>query len=407
MAYGRLVTTPIAVWAVAVVLSRLPVVMAPLAFIFSAHRTPGGYAAGAAMAAVYTVAEAAGAPLLGVRLRTRGFQRELSVGLAVSASAFACLVVLPSLPLGFSLVLAGVAGASAAAAPGGLRTMVTRMVSEADVRSALSLESVLNMAVWALSPALVAMVALQVSPTVPFIVAATAALLAAAMLYLIPGVRRRTTASSDAQSPGLMRTLGHTWSIYLTSAAAMYLLATAELTLPALLEQRGYPLGYAGPILTAFAVASIVGGVIYGLRRWPGDVRRHSLLLLLLVTSLVFAVAGVPYLAVMISGLLLAGVFQAAVLIARNLSLRYALPSPLHPAGYSLLYAGSGIGYGISAAVTGVVITLTTPAVAMGIGAGITLVLTLVTAGSSIHPARMDPSYEELQAPENHPRCRD
>lgn len=279
--------------------------------------------------------------------------------------------------------------------------MVTRMVSESDVRSALSLESVLNMAVWALSPALVAVVALQVSPTVPFIVAATAALLAAAMLYLIPGVRSATTASSEAHSPGLARTLGHTWSIYLTSAAAMYLLATAELTLPALLDQRGYPIVYAGPILTAFAAASIVGGVIYGLRKWPGDVRRQSLVLLLLVTALVFAVAGIPNLAVMISGLLLAGLFQAAVLIARNLSLRYALPSHLHPAGYSLLYAGSGIGYGISAAVTGVVITMTTPAAAMGIGAGITLFLTLITAGASAHPARMEPSDEELQTRDN------
>ena len=106
---------------------------------------------------------------------------------------------------------------------------------------------------------------------------------------------------------------------------------------------------------------------------------RHSTVLLLVM------IAGVALTALasnwpVIAGLLaLTGLLQAAVLITRNLTLREQLPADLHPVGYSALYAGSGIGYGLSSAATGLLLTATTPDTAVLIAAGTTLVLAATT----------------------------
>lgn len=95
----------------------------------------------------------------------------------------------------------------------------------------------------------------------------------------------------------------------------------------------------------------------------------------------------VPALGAMAGLLLPAGMCQAIVLIARNLSLRRALPADLHPVGYSLQYAGSGIGYGISASVTGLLLAHTRPSVTVLITAAVTLVLTTATLTGRSRPA--------------------
>ncbi|GAA2496931.1 MFS transporter [Streptomyces gobitricini] len=375
MAYRGLFTKHVSIWAAVVTASRLPVAMAPLAFLFYGRGTDAGYSGGAAMAAAYAIAEAIGAPLLSTRLRTRPYRREIAAGLGVSAAAFALLALLPAPGTVLVVTLAAIAGAAAAAAPGALRTMAEDLAPTKHLHTALSLESTLNMAVWAASPALVSVLALAAAPQTPFILATLATLAATALLWLLPD---KTGATDDQQRAPLKQALT-AWPVYLTSIAAMYLLASIELTLPALLEHRNLPVAYSGPILTGFALASILGGLIYGARTWPGTVERQSTLLLILMIAGVTATALAPTSAMIASLLALTGLLQAAVLITRNLTLREQLPADLHPVGYSALYAGSGIGYGLSAAVTGLLLTATTPDTAVLIATGTTLLLTAAT----------------------------
>lgn len=375
MAYRGLFTKHVSIWAAVVTASRLPVAMAPLAFLFYGRGTEAGYSGGAAMAAAYAIAEAIGAPLLSTRLRTRPYRREIATGLGLSAVAFALLAFLPSPHTGLAVALAAVAGATAAAAPGALRTMAEDLAPKQHLHTAFSLESTLNMAVWAASPALVSVLSLGVAPQTPFLIATVATLAATAALWLLPG---KTSVTPEGQRAPLKQALT-AWPVYLTSIAAMYLLASIELTLPALLEHRDLPVAYSGPILTGFALASIVGGLVYGSRTWPGRMERQSTVLLLVMIAGV-AVTTLASTWPLIAGLLaLTGLLQAVVLITRNLSLREQLPADLHPVGYSILYSGSGIGYGLSAAATGLLITTTTPDTAVLIAAGITLVLTAAT----------------------------
>src|SRR5262249_23145392 len=149
--------------------------------------------------------------------------------------------------------------------------------------------------------------------------------------------------------PVPVRTLAGGWPIYLTSAAALSLIATAELVLPALLEQRHLHVGWAGPLLTAFAAVSAIGSFCYGLRTWPGSVRAQSLVFLLVTAASVCLVALLPGLPGIAVGLLAAGLFQSCVLVTRNLSLRDRLPESAHAAGYSVMYAVQGVGYSLTA----------------------------------------------------------
>ncbi|MER7551781.1 MFS transporter [Streptomyces anulatus] len=376
MAYRGLVSRRMAVWSCVITTTRLPVAMAPLAFVFLDREVSGGYTRGAVMAAAYTAAEAVGAPLLGARLRSRPFRREIAVGLTVCALVFGAIALAPAAPAPVLVALAAVAGAAGAAAPGALRAMVADLVPAGDLNSALSWESSLNMAGWAVAPALVATAAAHGAATVPFYVAAVATLAGAGCVFLLP----EKTGRPDPAGPrgGVAGQLMSAWPIYLTSVAAMYLLATVELTLPALLEQRGHPVAHSGPVLTGFALASILGGLLYGLRAWPGGPERHSALFLYAMVVATSAMATATALGVLSALLLVAGLCQAIVLISRNLSLQRALPSGLHPLGYSLQYAGSGMGYGISAAATGLLLAHTRPSTTVLVAAAVTLVLTTV-----------------------------
>ena len=141
-----------------------------------------------------------------------------------------------------------------------------------------------------------------------------------------------------------------------TGAAAASLFALTELVLPALLEQRAIHVCWAGPLLAGFSIAAILGAALYGARgRWPGSVGAQSMAALLVATTFVTLVATVPSLPWIAGSLVIAGLFQAGVQLTRNLSLRAALPARAHAAGYSVLYAATGVGYAGSAILAGAV----------------------------------------------------
>jgi MFS family permease len=130
-----------------------------------------------------------------------------------------------------------------------------------------------------------------------------------------------------------------------------------------------------------------LGAALYGARgSWPGSVRAQSLVLLLGVAACVTLTATVPSLAWIAAALALAGLLESGVQLTRNLSLREALPPSAHAAGYSVLYAATGVGYAASATLAGVVQNAASPSVAILAGAGLTLLLTAASAAGELSP---------------------
>ncbi|WLW54221.1 MFS transporter [Streptomyces sp. YU58] len=375
MTYRDVASKRVLIWAGAAVAARMPVAMAPLALVFLVRERPGGYPLGAALAAVYVLGEILGAPVLGMRMDPARGRRHLTVGLAGGAVGFAGLGVLAGahpLVLG---AFAFLAGAAPAAVAGGQRTLLTSLVPERAVAQALSTESMLMSGVWAVSPVAVAGLALGVAPRVPLLLGA--ALMAAAIVAhrLLPAGWGRADDDGDTGRAKL-RVLIRAWPVYVTGAASLTLLGLAELTLPALLEQRGIGVGWSGPMLAGLAVGAGVGAFLYGLRSWPGRLRTRSVVLMGGMSAFVALAALIPGAAGIAVALVLAGTLQSGALITRNLSLREAVPSGAVAAGYSVMYAAAGAGYAATGSLAGALLQVVAPSTAILAGVGLGLLLT-------------------------------
>ncbi|MER7661618.1 hypothetical protein [Streptomyces sp. NPDC096193] len=222
------------------------------------------------------------------------------------------------------------------------------------------------------------LLALQVHPGAPLTVVALLAAGASILLLRLP--EPREPESAGPPSGPMAATLLTGWPVYLTSAASMSMLATAELVLPALLEERHIAVGWAGPLLAGFALAGAAGAFCYGLRTWPGSVRTQSLVFLVVTSGCLGLVTVLPGVTGIAAGLLLTGVFQAGVMVARMLSLRERLPQHAHAAAYSVMYAVGGVGYSLAASLSAVVLDLANASVAILGGVTVTLLITGVSA---------------------------
>lgn len=365
--------------------ARMPVAAAPLALVFLVRERPGGYALGAVLAAVYVVGEIVGAPLLGMRMRPERARPQLAWGLAVGAVAFGALGLLPEAHPVVLGAFAFLAGAAPAAAPGGLRALLTGMVPDKAVAQALSLESILTFGIWAVAPAAVTGLALGVSPALPLVAAGVLMAAAVAGLWLLP--EGWHSDADDRGGESMARILIRAWPIFVTGAASLSMLALAELVLPALLEQRGIAVGWAGPLLAVLAVGSAVGSFVYGLRTWPGRLRTQSMVLMFAVSACLAAVAVLPGVGWLLAVLGVAGVLQAGAMLTRNLSLREVLPPSALAAGYSVMYAAVGAGYAASGSLAGGLLSVVSPSTAILAGVGLGVLLTVVGVLGEVRPA--------------------
>ncbi|MFJ9827135.1 MFS transporter [Streptomyces sp. NPDC101160] len=377
MSYRELATRPVLAWCAVTVAARIPVAMAPLAVVFLVREQPGGYSLGAVLAAVFVIGEILASPVLGMRLNAERARPQLAAGLAVGAAGFLGLGAVGGAGHPVLLgALAFLAGAGPAAVPGGQRALLTSLVPERAVTQAMSMESVLTFGIWAAAPALTAGLALGVDPAAPLLLQGVLMALAVAGQWLLP---RGWQAEGKERGGSMGRVLARAWPVYVTGAAGLTLLALAELILPALLEQRAIPIGWAGPLLAGFSIGSAVGAFVYGLRgSWPGRLPVQSAVLIVAVSAGVALAAVLPGAAGIALALVVAGLLQAPASLTRNLALRQILPPGALAAGYSVMYAAVGAGYATSGTLAGALLKTVAPSTAILCGVGLTLTLTAI-----------------------------
>ncbi|MFJ8658250.1 MFS transporter [Streptomyces sp. NPDC093795] len=379
MSYRELATRPVLAWSVVTVAGRLPVAMAPLALVFLVRERPGGYSLGAALAAAYVLGEIIASPVLGIRMNAERARPQLVAGLAAGTAGFAGLGLLPGAHPVVLAALALLAGAGPAAVPGGLRALLTSLVPERSVTQAMSMESVLTFGIWAAAPALATGLALGAGPAVPLLLQGALMGLSVAGMWLLPV---GWAAEPPEKGVSVRRELLRAWPVYVLGAGALTLLALAELILPALLEQRGIGIGWAGPLLAGFSIGSAVGAFLYGLRGsgWPGPLPVQSVVLVLSVTAGVALVAVLPWTVGIALTLAASGLLMAPAMLTRNLALREILPPSALAAGYSVMYAAVGAGYAASGTLAGGLLKVVAPSTAILCGVGLTVLLTVVGA---------------------------
>ncbi|MFI9551459.1 hypothetical protein [Nonomuraea endophytica] len=335
----------VGIWFAVLVCQRFPVAAAPLALVFLGHAVTGSYAVGALLGGGHALAEAVAAGSLGRRFDRVPARSETTLVLSVEAAAFALLALLATAfpragrwtPAGM-LALAGLGGAISAGAHGGLRALLVRLAPPERRVPALSLESAASTTVWTVAPAVVALLAVVDARLPILLMAAVAAAGALAGRRLLDPPRTAT-----ARRARLWRI---SWPAMAYDGAMMFAFGAVSLALPVLLATHGADAALSGPVLTAYTLAGIGGGLLYGARRWPGTPLAQAALLSAGIGLALGAAALVPVLGLVVALFAVAGLMQTPALTARAVSLQDRLPESQWAVGFSGMYAAGGLGYG-------------------------------------------------------------
>ncbi|WP_043636275.1 MFS transporter [Nonomuraea candida] len=370
-------------WAFVALCQRLPIAMSPLALVYLGNEASSSYAVGALLAGAFAFAEAVAAGFMGRRFDRRPAGPELRLVLVVQTVAL-LLLAIPVLlqgdgvPVWLMVALAAIAGGVASGAHGGLRALLVRTVEPSIHHAALSLEATMTTLLWAIGPAVVGLVALFTGQVWPVVVIAAVAAIGAVGAGALRD--RGPTPDAAAESRPRVRIWRLSWPALAQEGAVMLIVGAAYTGLPSLLEQVGTNPEIAGPTLAVFAVAGLIGGLIYGSRRWPGAYRTHSFVLVLALTAVSGLAVVSPVAAIIIPLVVLAGFAGTPALTARAAGIQELLPERVWATGFSGLYAAGGVGFGIAGAVIAALLEGAGIRTAMLICLAIAVLATIVSA---------------------------
>ncbi|PAU75546.1 hypothetical protein CK498_16595 [Halomonas salipaludis] len=361
--YTRVLRTPgVPLWAFVLVCQRLPVTMAPLALVYLGHEITGSFAAGALLAGGHALAEALFAPWLGRRFDLRPANREAFLVLAAEAVLYVGLFMFGShLPFPVVVVLAALGGGVAAGAHGGLRSLLQRLVPVSSRQAALSFEEAISAIIWSVGPMLVAGLIVVGTPSWPTLALGVAAVLGAVAALGLPAVTHDRRGTSGTK--GVIRKI---WPSITQDAATMFTLGSATVALPALLTDMGASEALPGFILGTAAAAGVAGGLIYGLRRWPAQ-RIHASALVIVYCFVTATLALVPEWYLVAAIFVFAGLIEVPTLVSRALLVQEDLGESQWAFGFSAVYSGDGIGYGLAGILVAALLSSVGPAFAIGV----------------------------------------
>lgn len=347
--YRQVVTVPgWRPWALTTLLSRVPDAMAPLALVLLGNQA-GSFTLGGLASGAHAITEAAFAPWLGAVADRWRPHRYVRIALTARAVAYAVLAATATAwPPAAFVAMAGVAGGLGAGIPGQLRALLARMMEQRLLHPAMSLDTALLEMAWTVAPAAVAAVAAVADARAAVAVMAVlpaAAPLTALRLPAVASYHGREQPSGMALNRALWRAALPSLGLGLVGGLAGGVLDTA---VPPTLNSIGSAASLAGVLFTGYSVASVLGGLVYGLRVWPGRIHRQAATLLVVLCAVLLPASLIPSLPVVALCVVTAGLFAAPQLTARSLALQHDLPRAAWSAGFSSLYAANGAGYGLA-----------------------------------------------------------
>jgi predicted MFS family arabinose efflux permease len=330
---------------------RLAQTTMPLTLLLVGEQRLGDFTTAGALVGAYALAGAAAAPVIG-RLIDRWGNKALVVLASVSSAAIVGLALMSSAAWMFTAVL--LAGFTTAPLGAFLRAVVVRALPPGGQAAALSLDAVTTEVLFVVGPMLAGVTAAAGRPHLALFICA-ALMLIGAVLFVPAGSggTHRGVESARARVPSL--TVARKLSPILVMAMALATtIGIVEVSVTARAAQWQV-VGSAGVFLGLWAFGSIIGGLAYGSRDWPGTPRAHTLLLLPLV-GIGFAVltpvgsVTVMYPVVVIAGV---GIAPALTALARLVGL-HAPPGSTTEA-FAWLGAATALGGATGVAVAGVI----------------------------------------------------
>jgi MFS family permease len=374
-------------------LGRFPIAMLGLASLLYVQRSYGSFAWAGFVAAAALIGESAGSVLQGRIIDRRGATRPLLLVSLVFAAASAALILAiehrMALPV---LVAAALAvGLSTPALPGSSRALWSHLVPAGSRReAAYTYEAVSLEVFFILGPAAAAALILTPWPGTGLAVAVTMMLLGAVSFALTRTVRGHRSSGGVAStgwgalaSPGMR-------VVTLAALGFGAVVGVVEVGVPAVATEAGRP-ALAGVLLSAWSVASVLAGLLYGLRPWPRELRHRLPALLAGFGLAVGAMAAAPGLIGVGVAMLVAGCLVTPQVTAHSITVELAAPVGTATEAFGWVITATTLGLAGGQALGGALVEAHGPATAFLAGAGTALVLAGVVAlmrGSLASPAR-------------------
>jgi MFS family permease len=245
---------------------RLPSAMVPLALLLMVQEQTGSYAVAGGVSAVYGIATALVAPILGRladRRSPRGVLFTQSVAYPLLLAAVAA-VVLGSAPLWAVFAAAAAVGAGTPLVSGTVRALWSRVEPAVRPR-AYALDATATELVFVAGPTAVAALTFVAGPSIALAVAGVLGVAGALGIATsrplrawVPAPAHRRPLFATVSAPGMPRVL-------LSGTALMVGIGALEVAVPAFADAAGSP-GMSGLLLAVWALGSAGGGLWFGAR---------------------------------------------------------------------------------------------------------------------------------------------
>lgn len=337
----------------AALVARLPIGINGLAVVLFLRGQTGAFTVGGAVAGALVLGIGLGAPLAG-RFVDRKGPRVLLALAAANASGILSLLVLGSsgAPAGVLVAVALATGISFPPSPSVLRARFPVLLrSEPElVASAYALDAVVLELTFVSAPLLVAALVATVGPGAALVVSAATVLggvavfLAALPDEEAPSPRRAGGLLGVLRSPGIQ-------TLILTMLPVGVAIGSLEVTVPAFAVEESHA-KLAGVLLAIWSLASVAGGLLYGVRARPAPLPVLHRWLTFALPLAFLPLLTAPSIWVMAWLLLPAGVLIAPIIATRNELASVAAPpgEEIEALTWPLTALAGGIGLGAAAA---------------------------------------------------------
>jgi MFS family permease len=352
--YFRLLRLPgaaaLALWGM---VGRFPIAMKSISCLLLVSAVTGSLGSAGTVVAAMLISQGVVSPVLG-RLADRFSQRRVLLSTCV-ANALGTLLLLVAIvvraPLWLLVIPAVATGCVTVSFTSFMRARWAALVDRERLRTAYTLESMLDETIFLLGPLLVTLLATAVNPAAGLLactVLTTAGSVAVALHRRSEPVSEATPGRRQARAIGVPGV-----RVLMVAYAGMgFLLGAVDVTMVAFARDRSVP-GLAGVFLSLTAVGSLTAGACYGAVNW-----RLSQARLLSITAGLLMLGAVP-LAFAGSGLVMAflavgaGIAISPALIAGSTLLESLAPKGSLSEGFSWLSSTGTLGIALGTAVGG------------------------------------------------------
>lgn len=370
------------VFTTAGLLGRLPVAMNALAIVLLVSNTTGSYAYAGVLTALLAIT-AGLVSIISSRIADRIGQAAVLRTLAIAHSASLAVFtgsVLADWPRPVQVVFVVIAGATTPAIGSYVRARWTHVsVNPTMVRVGFAWESILDEAVFTIGPIITTAVAFTLGFGAPLLLSAAFVLigslwLAAARTSTPPPHRSsdaRTSLWTVVRLPGMV-------SLVLAAIGLGLVFGTVDVGVVAFTAEQDTA-SFAGVVLATFAGTSMVGGIVYGSRAWPGPLHWHPRLAAVVLLAVTLAIPFAMNNIYLVGVIALAGFSVAPALIGIFTLASRLVPRRHLTEGLTWTNSGLAAGFALGSSAAGLIVD------AVGTRAGLALtVVGALTASLSL-----------------------